>query len=91
MKQTWYTVVGVYTENWQKFCEHVLATSPREAESIIYSDPKIDDDLVVAAVFEGRLNAVDEWEINRPCISAFRPTLAMCWLHDRVATAPEQQ
>lgn len=57
---SWYTVVGVYTDNWQKFCDHALAVDPQQAEDLIRNNPEYADDLAIVAVFEGKLTVVDQ-------------------------------
>ena len=60
---SWYTVVGVYTENWQKFCDHVSAVDAPQAEKFVRNNPAIDEDLLIVGVFEGKLTAVDQGAI----------------------------
>lgn len=84
----WYTVVGVYTENWQKFCEHALGSDARDAEETIRRNPRIDADLVIVAVFEGRLMAVDQTESAARSHASLLPSLAMCWAHDITTRRP---
>ncbi len=64
--RSWYTVVGVYTGNSQKFCDHVLAVDAQQAENLVRNDPRIDDTLLIVAVFEGTLTAVDQAAIADP-------------------------
>lgn len=59
-RPSWYTVVGVYTENWQKFCDHVLAIDVQQAETSVRNNPGIGDELLIVAVFEGKLVALDQ-------------------------------
>ena len=80
----WFTVVGVYTDNWQKFCDHVFAVDERHAEEMTRNNPQIDDDLVVVAVFEGKLRAMDRPELAATRYEQPVPSLAMCWLHDTI-------
>ncbi len=63
VRPSWYTVVGVYTENWQKFCDHVSAVDAQQAEKLVRNNPGIDDDLLIVGVFEGKLTAVDQGAI----------------------------
>ena len=62
----WYTVVGVYTDNSQKFCDHVLAIDAQQAENLVRNNPRIEDNLLIVAVFEGKLTAVDKGAIAEP-------------------------
>ena len=63
VRPLWYTVVGVYTENWQKFCDHVWAVDAQQADRLVRSNPGIEDDLLIVGVFEGKLRAVDQGAI----------------------------
>lgn len=83
-RRSWYTIVGVYTDNWQKFCHHVLAVDAQQAESLTVINPEFDNDLVIVAVFKGKLMAIDQEQFAASPSSAFTPSLGMCWLGDRL-------
>lgn len=83
--RSWYTVVGVYTENLQKFCDHVSAVSAKQAEKIVRNNPSIDDDLLVVAVFKGKLMAVDQGDKADEHYARFFPSLGLCWMSERLA------
>jgi hypothetical protein len=51
-----YTVVAVYPDNMQRFCEWVEADDPQDAEEMI--EEKYD--VWVAGIFEGKLTPVDK-------------------------------
>ena len=55
-----YTIVGVYVDNGQKFCDHVLAIDAQEAEDSFRNSPMVDDSLLIVAVFEGELTPADQ-------------------------------
>jgi hypothetical protein len=78
----WYTIVGVYTDNWQKYCDHVFAVDARNAEDITRNSPQLDDDLVIVAVFEGKLKAMDTSAFAATVFERLIPSLGMSWLHD---------
>jgi hypothetical protein len=60
-----YTVVGIYVDNNQRFAHSVEAEGPAEAEATAVEeladgqDDVAVEDLLVAAVFAGRLSPVD--------------------------------
>ena len=60
----WYTVVGFWQDNDQRYCEHVLADTPQAAEDLCLEH---EPGLAVCAVFAGKLKALDDWDthINR--------------------------
>ena len=51
-----YTVVGIYTDTFQRFCDEVKAESPEDAER--YFTDLQGSELLVAGVFEGSIEAV---------------------------------
>lgn len=55
-----YTVVGVYTDNNQRYCDTFEALSADEAESLAQSASveRGDGEILVAGVFYGRLEPV---------------------------------
>ena len=53
-----YTVVGLYTENGQRYAESVEAANPAEAEKAVLH--QAEEELVIAGVFEGELQTVDQ-------------------------------
>ena len=62
---TRYTVIGFHGANGQRFCFHVIAATPRDAEDLIrsdlssqYSEPQV---CGVLAVVGGHIEAVDSY------------------------------
>ena len=82
--RSWYTVVGVYTDNWRKFCQHVLALNAQNARNLVRNNKNSDDDLVIVAVFEGKHTAVDQGEIANAPSAEWIPRLDVCWFADRL-------
>lgn len=59
---TFYTVVGIWPETKERYMEHVSATSPRQAEDLVQMTAMDKGGVLwVAAVFEGKLTAVDTY------------------------------
>lgn len=60
--QPFYSVVGVWPETRERYLEHVVAASPRQAEDLVrLTAQEKGGELWVCAVFEGNLVALDSY------------------------------
>ncbi len=62
LEGTYYTVVGVWPETRERYLEHVMASSPRQAEDLVQMTANEKGGVLwVCGVLEGLHNAVDTY------------------------------
>jgi hypothetical protein len=60
IREEWWTVVGFWHENWERWADHYNCLTPQMAEELALQDAKERGlHLAVVAVFEGRLQPAD--------------------------------